>query len=456
MASTATSQNVPTNHNSLPDSIIRIQSGRFFICGDHIMKKYHLIIVNAFLMGILCFSTAFTKTASPSQTLNQPAAMQNKSGKKQLKKNSSKPAEFEKIAHRLVKKGNKAMLEFKEPVQNLIIFDSQGKSLQTFKKGRSFDITRSVKKNGGKNLKLQYSPASGIPKSGGSGSTGVLKDGDRPFFMLTTRAIYRAFFESLRNLDRNEPDNNTINHAVNAISGRLTGEVGDGDTADFFYIRTGGSGFGMFFQIQRTSGNVNLHLYGPTKGYLDWDSNKVWIAVTPNTTFYVQVEPRSAAATEYEINVTTRPVVDALEPNDTLTTAKPHTSGGNKVLCNLFTRSGDYVGIKDYFKFTMNEEKLVRASISNAGLGTGQSVSISLYDNNNTHHTTATGNANSATLTFDLRGQYSASWPPFPAGEWKILVTANNESYAKAYGTGDGPRCFTNASGYTFRLDLTD
>lgn len=44
----------------------------------------------------------------------------------------------------------------------------------------------------------------------------------------------------------------------------------------------------------------------------------------------------------------------------------------------------------------------------------------------------------------------------FPAERWYILVTTHSETNAKVYGTGDGPECYTDPSGYTFDLDLID
>ncbi|MCP3874216.1 MAG: hypothetical protein GY699_13805 [Desulfobacteraceae bacterium] len=275
-------------------------------------------------------------------------------------------------------------------------------------------------------------------------------------FVLNTVIMHRSIFETLRDVDRSEPGNNEINGAVNAISGNLSGSVGDDDPADYFFIRTSPSGYGNYFKITRTRGHVNLHLYDPNKRYLDWNRSSVWIAVAPNTKFYDRVEPASTTSTEYEINVETKPVVDAMEPNDSFAIAKAPTRPGNKVLCNLFSRTGTYVGIKDYYTFNLTEEKLIRVNIVNAGLESGRRISISLYDKDNTHHTTATGNTNRATLEHDLRGDYDSGWPPFPAGEWRILVTTHSESNAKPYGTGDGPGCYTNAVGYSLDLDLID
>lgn len=357
---------------------------------------------------------------------------------------------------RLIKQNQKAVLQFDIPVKNLVIKGQKGKVLQSFKMGKRFDISKSVKQNRGKDLKLIYFNADPLKKNPAKPGNIVPFEGEITR-LLSSRMMLRSMLETLRNLDRKEPGNNNINGAVNAITGTLTGEVGGDDPNDYFYIKTSPSGYGTYFKITRTSGNVKLHLYAPGKGYLDWNNNSVWIAVRPNSQFYVQVEPTSSASlTPYQLNVESKAVVDPMEPNDSFSSAKLYNTAGNKVLCNLFTSTGGYVGIKDYYKFTMTEEKLVRINISNAGLQSGRSVSISLYDKNNTHHTTASGSANGGILEFDLRGSYSASWPPFPAGEWRILVTTHSESNARAYGTGNGPGCYTNASGYSLNLELID
>jgi len=370
------------------------------------------------------------------------------------KKKSPKKNEKQ-ITPKMVKQNKQVFLQFPEPVINLKVLDSKGNVLQKFKKGKQFDITESVKKNGGNDLKLTYM-VEGAPDSKKRSKPRIVPLEGEITYILSTRLMFRNFIETLHDIDRNEPRNNDINGSVNTITGNLSGAVGGDDPADYFFIKTSPSGYGTFFKITRTSGNINLHLYDPAKRYLDWNRDSVWIAVAPNTTFYVQVEPGSTTSTDYAINVEARPVVDPMEPNDSFATAKVHTTPGNKVLCNLFSSTGNYVGIKDYYKFNLPEEKLVRVTIGNAGLESGRSVSISLYDKDNTHHTTITGSTNGGTLEYDLRGAYTASWPPFPAGEWRILVTTHSESNARPYGAGNGPGCFTSAAGYSLNLDLID
>ncbi len=361
-----------------------------------------------------------------------------------------------KVEPRMVRQNKRAILKFPEAVKNLVIRDDKGKLIQKFDKGMQFDITKSIKDGKGKELKLTYMLADSPHVKPGKRPGNLVPFEGEITFLLSTVVMHRSIFETLRDLDRGEPANNDINGALNTISGNLTGTVGGDDPADYFYIRTSPSGYGTYFRISRVRGDINLHLYDPGKRYLDWDRDSVWIAVEPNTTFYVQVEPASASSAEYEVDVEIKPLFDAMEPNDSFAAAKAHTTAGNKILCNLFSRTGAYVGIKDYYKFNLTQEKLIRVNIANAGLESGRSISISLYDKDNVHHTTETGSAGSATLEYDLRGDYDSSWPQFPAGEWRILVTTHSESNARPYGTGTGPGCYTNAAGYSLDLDLID
>jgi len=372
------------------------------------------------------------------------------SGKRVPEKKNSK------ITPKLIKQNKKVFLKFPEEVRDITLYDEKSERIQHFTKGRQFDITESIKKSKGKGVKVIFFRGE-MGRSIPDGASPI--EEDRISSILPTLKLYRdlsSLLGWLRDVDRTEPENDSITGAFAAGRGNVTGEVGGDDAVDYIKFTTGSEGFGTYVQVNRTSGNVNLHLYDPARRYLDWDGNKVWIALAPSTTFYVQVEPRGADSTEYELNIDVSPINDVLEPNDNFSQAKSLGTSGNSVLCNVFTSTGSYIGIRDYYKFNLTEEKLVRVSVSNAGLESGRSVSISLYDEGNTLHLTENGSNNGAVLNHDLRGRYSADWPPFPAGQWRILVSTHSETNAKAYGTGDGPECYTDPTGYTIDLDLID
>jgi|GEM_PF-1437505 len=359
----------------------------------------------------------------------------------------------------LVQRGKKVYLKFPVKVKRLIVRSSENKILQTFNSGSQFDVTKSIKENKGKDLKLTYFPAkSAYYKQGKKPGNIIPFEGEGISLPMSTIMYCRSTFSasSLHDLDRNEPYNNSIDGAVTGVTGILTGNVGGDDPADFFRVNLNRSGYGKYIKITRRSGNVNLHLYDPAKHYLDWNRDSIWIAITAGSSFYVKVESVSGGSTEYELRLESTNVTDDMEPNDTFSQARVSGAAGKKVLCNLITDTGSYTGLKDYYKFNLTSEKLIRINVGNADLAAGRTVSISLYDSNNTLHYTAEGNSNSAFLEYDLRGMYSASWPPFPAGEWKILVTCHTETNAAAYGTGNGPACYTDAAGYSLHLELID
>ena len=361
-----------------------------------------------------------------------------------------------KITPKLIRQNKNVFLKFTEEVRDVAIYDEKAGKIQQFKKGRQFDITESIKKSKGKEIKVVFFR---WERDRGMSEGALPFEDNGASSILPTLKIYKdlsSLLGWLRNVDSTEPENDSISGAFAASRGRITGEVGGDDAADYIKFTTGSTGFGTYVQVNRTSGNVNLHLYDPVRRYLDWDGNKVWIALAPGATFYVQVVPGGSVSTEYELNINVSVINDGLEPNDSFTQAKTFGSPGNSVLCNVFTSAGNYIGIRDYYKFDMTEEKLVRVSVSNAGLESGKNVSISLYDETNTHHSTTEGTRSSVVFSYDLRGMYIADHPPFPAGEWRILVSTHTPDDTGAYGTGDGPECYTDPAGYTIDLDLID
>jgi hypothetical protein len=267
---------------------------------------------------------------------------------------------------------------------------------------------------------------------------------------------------SYKKIDKNEPGNNKPGGAANATftgnTSDIRGEVGSvNDGFDYFYIKSGSSGYGTIFKITRTSGEVQLHLSDRNDRYLDWDNNIVWIAVEPNTKFYVGVKTTLATSTKYTVNVVSRPLIDPTEPNNSFKTAKTYTKHTNRILTDLVSKTGIMSGVGDYYKFILKGPKLVRVTVSNAGLEPGKKVEISLLDKSERNFKTVSGGSDGATLEYDLRPDYGDhNQPSFPVGEWRIFITTYYGSTIKGYGTGNPPRCYTNPSGYILDLVLIE
>jgi hypothetical protein len=198
---------------------------------------------------------------------------------------------------------------------------------------------------------------------------------------------------------------------------------------------------------------------------LDSHEESLWIALEPNTTFYVQVEPQAYSETEYELHIEKHVINDHMEPNDTFSQSKPIDTPGKSVLCNVMTATGHEKGIADVYRFEMFSEKLVRIDVSNAGLkdtgvSTSPTVEITLYQESDSPSSSGTdsqfGDNEGANFEYDLRGLYEASHPGFPAGIWYVEVSVATGTNANAYGTGDGPDCYTDSAGYSLNLELID
>ena len=348
-------------------------------------------------------------------------------------------------------------LEFPEEVTNVVLFDAKGLQLQRFAGGRDFDITESLLKTKAGLIQVEFEP-----KSGGNVPDPVPRQGSRPdrvpFDLGRYRNLAVASFtiEDDSTIDRHEPANNAITGAVQITAGYYSGEVGGGDAADYCKVTANHSGFGTLIQIEVKSGSVTLGLYDPTRAYLDSNNRKIWIALRPDTTFYFQVSPSGAAAGAYRLAISKNTLTDAYEANDSFSQAKTF-GAGRAFLANVVNSTGQHVGIKDFYKFNVPEPQNLRLEVTGAGLASGDQVTLSLYDANGTLVTSNTGNTAGGTLAYDLRPVWSGStWPPFPAGDWRVEVATPTAGAGspKAYGTGDPPVCYTQVAGYGLTISV--
>jgi hypothetical protein len=357
---------------------------------------------------------------------------------------------------KLVARGKTLFMEFAQNMRNVTVFDANGKILQQFKSGRRFDITPSLVKTKAGLIKVTGEPQSGgVQKRRGPS--------DPPDCMEIPLYDFRHFYqrwveiEDDRTIDRHEPANNSIAGAPLVSAGYYSGEVGGGDATDYLKATAGVSGVGTLIQVEVKSGAVELHYYYPNRVRIDGNTNKFWIALAPGTTFYFQVSPTGAAATDYRIRISKKRLDDAYEVNDTFAQAKVF-GAGRAFLGNVINSSSLHVGVSDFYKINVPEPQNLRIVVTNAGLATGNQVQISLYNAHNTLDISGTGGANSCTLERDLRLEWPRpdEHPVFPAGQWRIEVRTPTATagYPAAYGNGDPPNCYTQPAGYTLTVTV--
>ena len=354
----------------------------------------------------------------------------------------------------------KLWMTFPGTVPGVVVYDSKGQILQTFGRGRKFDITESLRKTNAGRIYWDIAP-----KPGTQVMAMRWDPKDRTLFSL---AQYRNLIQKWiipvddRAMADSEPGNGLIGGAARLGVGYVNGEVGGGDAADFGQVTALGAGTGTLVKVEVVSGSVALYLYGPTQTYLDGGSSQVWIALAPSTPFFFEVRPTGSTATSYRIRISKKQLHDAYEANDTPAQAKTHSSG-RAFLGNLINSSGAHVGFNDYYKIRIDEPKNVRINVTHAGLAAGKRVTVALYDPNGTLVSSENyaGNANGCLFNYDLRPDWDdPSYPvPFPAGDWRILVSEYSSNTSgigspSAYGLGDPPAAYTRTD-HWITTDLT-
>ncbi len=346
--------------------------------------------------------------------------------------------------------GNKKLLmTFAGTVPGVVVYDSKGKVLQTFGRGRQFDVTASLRKTNGGTIYLGITPQ--------PGPTAVPMRWDPRDRIPCNLARYAGLMhERIVPVDDHamadsEPGNNAIGGAARLDFGYVNGEVGGDDAADFGRVTALAAGTGTLVQVEVVSGSAELYLYGPTRTYLDGGRRKVWIALAPSTPFYFEVRPTGSTSSAYRVRISKRQLNDAYEANDSFAQAKTFSTG-RAFLGNVINSSGAHVGFNDYYKIRINEPKNVRIDVANAGLASGKRVTVSLYDPHGTLVSSEyyAGNANGCVFNYDLRPDWDdPSYPvPFPAGDWRILVSEYSSNSSgigspAAYGLGEPPTAYT-------------
>jgi PASTA domain len=343
----------------------------------------------------------------------------------------------------------KLIMTFPDTVPGVIVYDSKGQVLQTFGRGRQFDITESLRKTNGGNIYLGITP-----KPGPTAVPMRWDPRDRiPYNLGHYRDLTHARIIPTddRTMADSEPGNDTIGGAARLGVGYVNGEVGGDDATDFGRVTALAAGTGTLVRVEVVSGSVELYLYGPTRTYLDGGDRSVWIALAPSTNFFFEVQPTGSTSTTYRIRISKRQLNDAYEVNDSHAQAKTFSTG-RAFLGNVINSSGAHVGFNDFYKIRIDEPKNVRINVSNAGLASGKRVTVSLFDPNGTLVSSeySAGNANGCIFNHDLRPDWDdPSYPvPFPAGDWRILVSEYSSNTSgigspAAYGLGVPPVAYT-------------
>ena len=174
------------------------------------------------------------------------------------------------------------------------------------------------------------------------------------------------------------------------------------------------------------------------------------------------MSPTGSASGAYRIRIRKNRLNDTCEANDSVAQARTY-GAGQVFLGNVINSSGNPVGFNDYYTLHIDEPKHVRIAVANAGLASGEQVTVSLYDANHTLVASEyySGNANGCTLTHDLRADWAGvDYPPFPGGDWHILISDSGTNSSgggspSAYGLGDPPAAYTRTDGYTISMTLT-
>lgn len=364
---------------------------------------------------------------------------------------------------RLYPQKKKLLMEFPKEVRNLVIYDSRGKALQRFKGGRRFDITASLNKTNAGRIIVGFDQAPGeaVPRI-----SYHRRPEDHPERMAFALDSYRDLasryitIDDARTIERNEPDNDTIAGATRISAGFYTGELGREehgrvDATDYLKAVSNSRGFGTLVEVNVESGNVELHLYDPIENLKGSDQNKIWIALTPSTTFYFQVTPTGPGITTYRLRISYTTIQDPFETNDTPTTAPTMvTRIQDAFLGNVINSAGTHVGVNDWYKVHLTEPQNLRLVVENAGLDSTDLVHIYLYqpdypDPDASNEGLPGRNADGGVLQVDLRPIYEGH--TFPVGNWRILVTTSTAGagYPEAFGTGDPPDCYTQETGYS-------
>jgi hypothetical protein len=366
------------------------------------------------------------------------------------------------IQPELVRRGKSILLRFPVQVRNVTVYDHNSVKIRHFEEGKVFDMTEYLPRMTGDHIEVSFLPADAERQTGVSKR--LEPDWRR---MLRRRIIELAEIPYIREQlrvsreddidgpsDLHEPENNTIDNAVQVNWSTVTGSVGaEGDSDDYFKVSSSPVGYGTYIQVTRQRGNIRLYSYDPIQDYLDSHEESLWIALEPNSSFYVQVEPQTYSETEYELRIEKHIINDHMEPNDDFSQSKPIDAPGKSVLCNVITSHGTNKGIQDFYSFEMYSPKIVRVNVNNAGVAAGVPVKVRLHDPDEAH--IHTGEVTSGdTFVYDAIHGYRDY--PFPPGSWRIEVKTNSESDAAAYGVGDGPDCYTDPSGYSVNLELIE
>ena len=291
------------------------------------------------------------------------------------------------------------------------------------------------------------------------------------------------------NIEDGEPNNTIFQATALQDKGWYSGAVGDSsDPVDFLKITTGSGGYCHLLTIQANTRNVQLSLYDPKKSFLVEHPEKVWIALTPETTFYFSVRSLDNASAAYNITITSKVINDPREPDDSFKETLPYTLKGligdenlkppAAYLCNAMDSSGSYRPARDWYQIDRLLTKLLPyqagtamlISIDNTGASNNDLVGVYLFERNS-YAAPIRGDERYGEgqimiyihnsewwrihrqVQVELSGHKELFLAKWDAGYSLFIENKGNTSNGlRPYGIGDPPRRYTVSYQITYRI----
>ncbi len=304
-----------------------------------------------------------------------------------------------------------------------------------------------------------------------------------------TQQQVQPVFEA--NIEDEEPNNTIFQATTLQDKGWYYGAVGDSsDPVDFLKITTGSGGYCHLITIQASTRNVQLSLYDPQKSFLVEHPEKVWIALTPETTFYFSVRSLDNASAAYNITITSKVINDPWENDDDVVLAQKHypplpNQEYPSYLINVMGRSGSYRHVRDWYLYGIRmpqpRAKTLKVTVTNIGASANDLIGIYLYEPATqaipVKGTETYGSNTPSLLIFNLwRLYHPLNWTVEeinddtgqpgqldwilqkrqPLGMWWYILIENKGSGNHAprpYGYGDPPGSFTG-QGYQINTEI--
>jgi len=187
-----------------------------------------------------------------------------------------------------------------------------------------------------------------------------------------------------------------------------------------------------------------------------------WTAQAPGSHIYLLVTSVGSTSTwspiTYHIQIAKIPINDTNESDNQYSQAKSITLGSTHTGSTLCSTDASTHGshVQDHYRFSLASAKTVTVLLTDAGLTAGDCVTVYLQSQHDAEygssHQHASGSTDMVSLTVDLASMYTTPHPPFPAGNWYVLVT-NHTGGMLNYGEGSAPVCFKRPYRLTVKTD---